>query len=51
MSDGDTQAEDFLQLELDGRADLGELVAHVLSVSDGGGELAGCRGGYKTNYV
>ena len=41
VADGDTQAEDLLQLELDGRADLSELVAQVLSVRDGGGALAG----------
>ena len=42
VADGDTQAENLLELELDGRADLSDLVAQVLSVRDGGGELAGC---------
>ena len=41
VADSDTKAENLLQLELDGRADLSELVAQVLSVRDGGGELAG----------
>ena len=40
VADGDTQAENLLQLELDRRADLGDLVLEVLSVRDGGGELA-----------
>ena len=42
MADSDTQAEHLLELELDGRTDLSELVAQVLSVRDGGRELAGC---------
>ena len=41
MADSDTQAEHLLQLELDGRTDLSELVAQILSVRDGGRELAG----------
>ena len=41
VADSDTKAENLLQLELDGRADLSELVAQVLGVRDGGGELAG----------
>ena len=40
MADSDTQAQHLLELELDGRADLGELVAKVLGVRHGGGELA-----------
>ncbi len=40
VADGDTQAENLLKLELDRRADLVQLVAEVLSVRDGGGELA-----------
>ena len=40
VADGDTQAKNLLKLELDGRADLGDLVLEVLSVRDGGGELA-----------
>ena len=42
MADSDTQAEDLLELELDGRANLGDLVVEVLRVGDGGGELASC---------
>jgi len=45
MANGDTQAENLLELELDGGADLSELVAQVLAVRDGGGELAGWREG------
>ena len=41
MADGDTQAQHLLELELDGRLDLGDLLAEVLGVRDGGGELAG----------
>ena len=41
MADSDTQAEHLLKLELDGRTNLSELVAQVLGVRDGGGELAG----------
>ena len=44
MADGDTQAENLLELELDGGADLGELVVQVLRVGDGRGELAGWKG-------
>ena len=44
MPDGDTQAEDLLQLELDGRTDLGELVAQILSVGNGRREFASCYG-------
>lgn len=40
MADGNTQAENLLQLELDGRLDLNELAVQVLSVRHGGGELA-----------
>lgn len=40
VADGDTQAQHLLELELDGRADLGELGAEVLGVRNGGGELA-----------
>lgn len=38
-----TQAKNLLQLELDSRADLVELVAKVLSVGDGGGEFSSCK--------
>ena len=41
VADGDTQAEDLLELELDRRADLGELVVEVLGMRDGRRELAG----------
>ena len=41
VADGDTQAENLLELELDGRADLSELVLEVLGVRDGRRELAG----------
>jgi len=41
VTDGDTQAKDLLQLELDRRTDLSELVGQVLGVGDGGGELSG----------
>jgi len=40
MADSDTQTENLLQLELDGRADLNELVVQVLGVGDRGGELS-----------
>ena len=40
MADGNTQAEDLLELELDRRADLVQLVREVLRVRDGRGELA-----------
>ena len=43
VADGNTQAEDLLQLELDGRADLSELVLEVFGVRDGCRELASCR--------
>jgi len=41
VADGDTQTKDFLQLELDRRTDLSELVGKVLGVGDWGGELSG----------
>lgn len=41
MANGDTQTQDLLELELDGGANLGELVGKVLRVGHGGGELAG----------
>lgn len=40
MTDGNTQAQNLLELELDSRADLDDLVGQVFSVRDGGGELA-----------
>lgn len=42
IADGDTHAENLLELELDGGLDLGDLVAKVVGVGDRGGELAGC---------
>ena len=42
VADGDTQAENLLELELDRGADLGDLVREVLRVGDGRGELASC---------
>ena len=41
MADSNTQAKDLLQLELDCRTDLSELVGKVLGVGDGGRELSG----------
>jgi len=41
VADGDTQAENLLQLELDGGADLRGLVLEVVSVRDGRGEFTG----------
>ena len=41
VADSDTQAENLLELELDGRADLSQLVVKVLGVRDGRRELAG----------
>ncbi len=43
VADGDTHAEDLLELELDGGLDLGDLGGEVVGVGDGGGELAGLR--------
>lgn len=42
VANSDTHTQNLLQLELDGGLDLGDLVGEVLSVRDGGGELAGC---------
>lgn len=41
MSDGSSQAENLLELELDGSLDLGNLLGQVLVVGNGGGELTG----------
>jgi len=41
MADSDTHAEHLLQLELDGRLDVVDLVVQILSVRDGGGEFTG----------
>lgn len=43
VADGNTEAQNLLELELDGGADVGDLGGHILSVGDGGRELAGCR--------
>jgi len=43
MANGDTQAKNLLELELDGRADLSELAVQVFVVGDGGGELSSLR--------
>jgi len=40
VADGNAQTQDLLQLELDGRAHLGDLVGEIFSVRDGCGELA-----------
>ena len=40
VADGDTQAEDLLQLELDGRANLSQLVVEVLRVGNRSRKLA-----------
>ena len=40
MADGDAEAEDLLELELDGRFDFGDLGVEVFGVRDGGGEFA-----------
>ena len=48
VADGNTQAENLLELELDRRADLSNLVGQVLSVGHGGGELASCIKGQNT---
>jgi hypothetical protein len=42
VADGDTKAQNLLELELDGGLDVVDLVLHVFGVGDGGGELAGC---------
>lgn len=43
VTDGNAQAEHLLELELDGRANIVELVRQVLSVRDRRRELAGCK--------
>ena len=42
VADGDTQAENLLELELDRGANLGDLVREILGMRDRGRELAGC---------
>lgn len=42
VTDGDTHAEDLLELELDGGLDGVDLVGKVLGVRDRGRELTGC---------
>lgn len=52
VANGDAQAQDLLELELDGGTDLGDLIAQVLGVGDGGGEFASYeRGGLLGRYV
>jgi hypothetical protein len=41
VADGDTHAENLLELELDGGLDLVDAASQVVGVRDGGGELAG----------
>ena len=41
-ADGDTEAQNLLELELDGGLDVVDLGLEVLGVGDGGGELASC---------
>ena len=41
VADGDAEAKNLLELELDGRANLSELAVEVLGVRDGRRELAG----------
>lgn len=41
VTDGDTETQHLLELELDGRLDVVHLGLHVLGVGDGGRELAG----------
>jgi hypothetical protein len=50
VSDGNTETENLLELELDGALDVGDLGGEVLSVGDGGGELSslGKTGSQKT---
>jgi hypothetical protein len=41
VANSDTHAEHLLELELDGRLDLGDLVGQIFGVRDGGRELSG----------
>lgn len=43
IANGDTHAQNLLQLELDGRLDLVDLASEVVGVGDGCGELASYR--------
>ena len=43
VADSDTQAENLLELELDGRADLSQLVVKILRVRHRSRELASCK--------
>jgi len=40
MTNSDTQAKNFLKLELDGRTDFGDFVGEVFIIGDGGREFA-----------
>ena len=42
VANSDTHTQNLLQLELDGRLDLSDLVGEIFGVRDGGRELAGC---------
>jgi hypothetical protein len=42
VTDGTSETEDLLQLELDGGPDLDELLGEVVRVGDRGGELSSC---------
>ena len=44
VTNSNTQAKNLLELELDRGTDLRDLVVEILSVRDGGGELASCEG-------
>lgn len=41
IPNSDTETQHFLELELDGALDIGDLLREVLGVGDGGGELSG----------
>jgi hypothetical protein len=42
VTDGDSQTQDLLQLELDGGSDFVGLLGEVIGVRDGGREFTGC---------
>jgi hypothetical protein len=42
VADSNTEAQNLLELELDGAANLGELVTEVFTMGDGSRELSGC---------
>lgn len=51
VADGDTHAENLLQLELDRRLNLVDLASEVIGVRDGRGELASCSRGLARNCL